>query len=432
VRTTDPETSSEYKAVILLLIGMLALSCLSATSSIFRQQDQALAQKYIQTVKYRNLVIDLGNGVKARSQLTYPAVGKGPFPGVLLIPGTGAIDMNATLAKNARPFWQIAQYLSERGFAVLRYDKRGVGANLTILDANVWGNLTANQLKQDAEKALNVLMQQPEVDPKRITLIGHSEGTVIAPRVAIDNPTNVKNIMLMGTVAQNLIRDLLRYQVVDLPSEYATQVLDKNHTGLISIQQIAKDPLLGHYLVPPSLLDTNNTKVITNNLVEKFGSTDHVSIQKQIRPALIKYYENESAFNLSKCHEIRGCPIWFRSESSLTPTLSIIGNISNSTGILLLNGKNDSATPVQQAFLLQQRLTDVNHPDHTLITYPNLGHVFYPSPQWFTETGPIEPHVLADIYAWLESHSGFTRTPSVMTLSYSSSSSSSSTNSTIK
>jgi hypothetical protein len=67
------------------------------------------------------------------------------------------------------------------------------------------------------------------------------EGTVIAPIVAIDNPTKVKNIILMGTVAQNLIRDILRYQVVDLPSEYVTQVLDKNHTGLISIQQITKD-----------------------------------------------------------------------------------------------------------------------------------------------------------------------------------------------
>jgi hypothetical protein len=153
-------------------------------------------------------------------------------------------------------------------------------------------------------------------------------------------------------------------------------------------------------------LGTSNTKVITNNLVEKFGSTDHVSIEKQIRPALIKYYENESAFNLSKCNDIRGCPIWFRSESSLTPTLSIIGNISKSTGILLLNGQNDSQTPVQQTFLLQQRLTDVNHPDHTLITYPNLGHYFYPSPHWFTETGPFEPYVLADIYSWLESHSG--------------------------
>ena len=210
----------------------------------------------------------------------------------------------------------------------------------------------------------------------------------------------------MGAAAQNLVGDILRYQVVDHPLEYAMQVLDKNHTGLISIQQIAKDPLLGFYLVSSSLLDSNNTKAITDSLVEKFGTTDDVSIQKQIRPALIKYYENQTAFNLSKCNNIRGCPVWLRSEFNLIPTLSIIGNISNSTGILILNGENDSQTTVQQAFLLQQRLTDVNHPDHMLITYPNLGHVFYPSPQWFTEIGPIEPYVLADLYAWLEVHSG--------------------------
>jgi uncharacterized protein len=41
------------------------------------------------------------------------------------------------------------------------------------------------------------------VDPKRITILGHSEGTIIAPRVAIDNSTKVKNIILMGTVAEN-------------------------------------------------------------------------------------------------------------------------------------------------------------------------------------------------------------------------------------
>jgi uncharacterized protein len=64
--------------------------------------------------------------------------------------------------------------------------------------------------------------------------------------------------------------------------------------------------------------------------------------------------------------------------SDLIPNLSIIGNVSKSTDVLLLNDENDSQTPVQQAFLLQQRLTDVNHPDHTLITYPDLGHLFYP------------------------------------------------------
>src|SRR5919198_1973718 len=51
-------------------------------------------QSYLQTIKYRNLVIDLGNGVKTNAQLTYPAVGKGPFPGILLIPGAGLADMN--------------------------------------------------------------------------------------------------------------------------------------------------------------------------------------------------------------------------------------------------------------------------------------------------------------------------------------------------
>ena len=96
------------------------------------------------------------------------------------------------------------------------------------------------------------------------------------------------------------------------------------------------------------------------------------------------------------------CPVWLRSAFSLIPTLSIIGNVSKSTGILILNGENDSLTPVQQAFLLQQRLTEVNHPDHTLITYPNLGHVFYPSSQWSTGFGPIQQYVLADLYAWLE------------------------------
>jgi Prolyl oligopeptidase family len=126
----------------------------------------------------------------------------------------------------------------------------------------------------------------------------------------------------------------------------------------------------------------------------------------------------------------RGCPLWWKSVSSLIPNLSIIGNVSKSTSILILNGENDSQTPVEQAFLLQQRLTEVNHPDHTLITYPDLGHIFYPSSKWSTGIGPIEPYVLADLYIWLESHSGFTKPATTTVLPSSCSSSSSSTNST--
>ena len=87
------------------------------------------------------MVIDLGNGVKTNAQLTIPAVGNGPFPGVLLIHGSGAQDMNSsaifirinnvtgTKIYPPTPFFQIAEYLSERSFVVLKYDKRGVGEN---------------------------------------------------------------------------------------------------------------------------------------------------------------------------------------------------------------------------------------------------------------------------------------------------------------
>ena len=122
---------------------------------------------------------------------------------------------------------------------------------------------------------MNILTLEPEVYPKRISIIGHSAGTIIAPRVAVDNSTKIKNIILLDIVAQNT-RDLVHYQRVSVPSRYITQILDKNHTGLISIQQIAKDHVLRQLLVPSSVmltfLRTNNTKVISNALVNKFAN----------------------------------------------------------------------------------------------------------------------------------------------------------------
>ena len=84
------------------------------------------------------------------------------FVRVLLIHGSGTFDKNETLGlilkdgpKPPTPFWQIAQYLPERGFAVLSYDKRGVGTNFTT-NQKIWGNATVNDFICDAEKALNV------------------------------------------------------------------------------------------------------------------------------------------------------------------------------------------------------------------------------------------------------------------------------------
>ena len=385
------------------MIGMLVLSCLS--TSIFKQQDQALAQQYVQTTKSRNLVIDLGNGLKTNAQLTYPAVGKGPFPGVLLIHGSGGESV-----LSPTPYTPIAEYLSERGFAVLQYNKRGIGENDT-LDSNVWGNLTINDLKQDAEKALDVLIQQPEVDADRITVLGHSEGTIITPRIAIDNPGKVKNIVLMAGIAQNL-RDLVYFQGVTNPVNYAQQILDHNHNGLISVQEASENPVFSTLVGNLTLLLTQN--VTTANGTSKrispqfdMNNDTFVSIDKELKPILIDRLRSLSVVTPGEKCVVAACPILLKSHYALQPqTLNIIGNISSNTSILILQGENDSQTPIQQAFLLQQELTELNHPDHTLITYPNLGHFFYPSSQWLTSPGPIEPYVLADIYTWLAAHSG--------------------------
>ena len=101
----------------------------------------------------------------------------------------------------------------------------------------------------------------------------------------------------------------------------AWQVLNKNHTGLISIGQIAKDPVFLIFMhLPYSLLRTNNTKAITNAIVREFGPHDSISIDKQLDPLLKKCYENATALNLSKCNNAAGCPVLFKSHFSLMPT----------------------------------------------------------------------------------------------------------------
>jgi alpha-beta hydrolase superfamily lysophospholipase len=381
------------------------------------------AQQDLPLLKSKNLQIELDDNLTTNAQLTFPVVGQGPYPGILLITGSGAEDMNETagfVRVNETtgekdyppvPFFQIAQYLSERGFAVLRYDKRGVGENHTILDANVWGTLTIDDLKHDAEKALAVLMQQPEVDNNKITILGHSEGTTLAPRVAIDNPDKVNNIVLMGTLAQNMT-DILHFQTVTLPLQYTKEVLDKKGDGSLSLQEASQD------LVFERLIGGNLSVILTQSLPNgtsllnpeyNRNNDSSINIERELKPAL---EQNEKSFFASsnpragsieegKCTNLEGCDAYEKSFLAFDLNLRIIGKVPPNTGVLLLNGENDTQTPVQQALLLQQRLTEVKHPDHTLITYPNLGHEFHPSSQWFTENGPIPEYVLQDIFSWL-------------------------------
>jgi hypothetical protein len=230
---------------------------------------------------------------------------------------------------------------------------------------------------------------------------------------------------------------------VTLPVLYAQTVLDKNHNGLLSVQEASKDVTF------QSIIGGNITLVLTQNLPNGTkilnpknnpNNDIYININTELKPALIE--QSKSFFSPSrdiasstantttaapseKCINLEGCPMYLQSFLGLEPNLNTISKVPTNTSILILNGENDTQTPVQWAFSVQQKLTQINHPDHILITYPNLGHEFYPSSQWQTQQGPIQQYVLADIYSLLESHSGLThtRTPTSMSSSYSSSNS---------
>lgn len=116
-------------------------------------------------------------GVRLAGTLTLPA-GAGPFPAVILVSGSGPQDRDETIFGH-KPFLVIADHLTRQGIAVLRYDDRGVGGSTGDLSL-----ATIENFVQDARGALQYLQNRAEIDQDRIGILGHSEGALVAPRVA--------------------------------------------------------------------------------------------------------------------------------------------------------------------------------------------------------------------------------------------------------
>jgi pimeloyl-ACP methyl ester carboxylesterase len=132
-----------------------------------------------------------GAGIKLAGTLTIPP-GKGPFPAVVLVAGSGAHDRDEALMGH-RPFLVLSDYLTRKGIAVLRYDKRGVGES-----GGSYATATTADFADDAEAGLAYLEKRSEIDPHKIGLIGHSEGGMIAPLVAARNSSVAFIVMMAG------------------------------------------------------------------------------------------------------------------------------------------------------------------------------------------------------------------------------------------
>ena len=145
-------------------------------------------------------------GIRLAGTLTIPE-GKGPFPAVVLLTGSGPQNRDEEVFSH-RPFLVLADYLTRRGIAVLRSDDRGVGAS-----TGDFSKATTGDFADDAIAGIDFLKTRPEVDPKRIGLVGHSEGGMIGP-LAAGRSNDVAFLVMLAGPGQRF-GDVVAFQILN-------------------------------------------------------------------------------------------------------------------------------------------------------------------------------------------------------------------------
>jgi len=104
--------------------------------------------------------------------------GEGPFPAIILVAGSGPLNRNQEIMGH-QTFTVLADFLVRKGWAVFRYDKRGIGAS-----TGDYAKATTDSLAQDAAQARIAIRSHKSIDSLRIGYLGHSEGSLISAMVA--------------------------------------------------------------------------------------------------------------------------------------------------------------------------------------------------------------------------------------------------------
>ena len=140
------------------------------------------------------------NGHTLAGTLTLPdpeTFGQGPYPAAILISGGGREDRDSS-ALGHKPFLIIADYLTRRGVAVMRFDDRGVGMSRALDSTPVGKESTTFLNATDTLAVFRCLRDIEEVDADSIGLIGHSEGGAIAPIVCSQDESVAFAVLMAG------------------------------------------------------------------------------------------------------------------------------------------------------------------------------------------------------------------------------------------
>jgi dienelactone hydrolase len=255
--------------------------------------------------------------------LTMPK-GEGPWPGVALISGSGGQDRDENTpgpgGLKLGIFRSIADTLTRRGIAVLRYDDRGVGES--------GGNLATaglSDLVADVEAAVRYLRERPGIDGARIGLVGHSEGGIIAPMVAAEDRGIAAIVLMAGTAAP--LDSVLVEQFVSAAREAGGDSTDMAEARGV-VEELSRAIREGRDLeeldLPPGLKEMGRSKWLREHI------------------------EHDPLATLQKVE----------------------------APVLILNGGQDVQVAPEHARRLGVALEEAGHPDYEVKIFPRLNHLF--------------------------------------------------------
>lgn len=280
---------------------------------------------------------------------------EGTFSSVILISGSGAQNRNEELMGH-KPFLVLADYFTRNGIAVLRYDDRGVGES-----TGDFFSATSKDFASDALFAVEFLKKRKDIN--RIGIIGHSEGGVIAPMVAVKSDDVDFIILLAGT---GLPGDQILLLQTELISK-ANGISEEDIQDILSISRKTYNIIL-----------TEHDSVEANKKLRDLFEKTYDSLSDQ---------EKEEVGDKDNFIEMKLKTIlspWFRYFITYNPypTLTEV-----KCPVLAINGEKDLQVPPKENLsAIERALKEGSNENYKIVELPGLNHLFQTA-----ETGsPLE------------------------------------------